>query len=125
MFSFLTALSPRLYLGIILVLVAVSGVSYINALKSDIEEKSFQLEDKEMDLEDANEKLDESNKNNELIIQAYEKTLAIEREIATQKTITQEQKEVVVTKYKTLIKEVEKRGEIKLDEKSNFTIVTF
>lgn len=118
MFSFLTALSPRLYLGLALVLVAVWGVSYVNGLKSD-------LADEKLSKETYKEKLDEANKNNELIIQAYEKTLAIEKEIATQKAITQEQKEVVVTKYKTLIKEVEKRGEIKQDEKSNFTIVTF
>ena len=34
-------------------------------------------------------------------------------------------KEKVVIKYQTLIKEVQKRGEIKQDEKSDFTIVTF
>ena len=118
MFSFLTALSPRIYLGIALVIAAVWSVSYVNNLKSDLVEERQAKENTQT-------KLEESNKNNELIIQAYEKTLAIEKEIATQKTITQEQKEVVVTKYKTLTKTIEKRGEIKQDEKSNFTIVTF
>lgn len=116
--SIFTALSPRLYLGIVLVVVAIWSVSYVNNLKSD-------LADERQAKEDIKTELDEANNNNELIIQAYEQTLAIEKEIAEQKAITQEQKEVVVTKYKTLIKEVEKRGEIKQDEKSNFTIVTF
>ena len=118
MFSFLSGLSPRLYLGIALVLVAIWSVSYINNLKSDLAEEKLSKETYK-------EKLDEANNNNELIIQAYEKTLAIEREIADQKAITTEQKEVVVTKYKILTKTIEKRGEIKQDEKSNFTIVTF
>ena len=118
MFSFLTALSPRIYLGIALVVLAIWSVSYVNNLKSDLAEERQAKEDIKTEL-------DESIKNNELIIKAYEQTLAIEREIAEQKAITQEQKEVVVTKYKTLTKTIEKRGEIKQDEKSNFTIVTF
>ena len=118
MFSFITGLNPKVYLVVALLLFIVSTAGYIKYLQSN-------LEDKEVELKTTSLKLDEANKNNELIIQAYEKTLAIEKEIATQKAITQEQKEVVVTKYKTLIKEVEKRGEIKQDEKSNFTIVTF
>ncbi len=118
MWSIITSLNPRLYLGIVLVLVAIWSVSYVNNLKSD-------LADEKLSKETYKEKLNEANKNNELIIQAYEKTLAIEREMAEQKAITQEQKEVVVTKYKTLTKTIEKRGEIKQDEKSNFTIVTF
>lgn len=76
-------------------------------------------------LQDTSSKLDEANKNNVLMHEAYEKTLAIEREIAEQKLLTQEQKEKVVVKYKTLEKEIEKRGEIKQDETSNFTIVSF
>jgi hypothetical protein len=118
MFSFITSLNPKAYLIAALLLFIVSTVGYINNLKSNIEEKETELKSTSL-------KLDEANKNNELIIQAYEKTLATEREIATQKAITQEQKEVVVTKYKTLTKTIEKRGEIKQDEKSNFTIVTF
>jgi len=68
--------------------------------------------------------IQEKNENFERAVNAYEFSLKVERESAAQNAITQEQKEVVVTKYKTLIKEVEKRGEIKQDE-SNFTIVTF
>lgn len=66
-----------------------------------------------------------SRENNKLIIDAYEQTLKVEREIAKEQTVTTEAKEKVVVKYKTLIKEVEKRGEIKPDENSNFTIVSF
>lgn len=46
-------------------------------------------------------------------------------EIANEKAVTNEQKEKVVIKYQTLVKEVQKRGEIKQDENSNFTIVSF
>ena len=118
MWSIITSLNPRLYLGIVLVLVAIWSVSYVNNLKSDLAEEKLSKQTYK-------EKLDEANANNELIIQAYEQTIKIEREIAEQKAISQEQKEVVVTKYKTLTKTIEKRGEIKQDEKSNFTIVTF
>lgn len=90
----------------------------INSLKSDLKKTNATLEEKEQKLKEANE----DNKN---IIEAYEKTLAIEREVANEKAVTSEQKEKVVIKYQTLIKEVQKRGEIKQDEKSDFTIVTF
>lgn len=118
MWSIITSLNPRLYLGIVLVLVAIWSVSYVNNLKSD-------LADEKLSKETYKEKLNEANNNNELIIQAYEKTLAIEREISNEKAITQEQK-IEVIKTTSKVKEaVIKRGEMKQDEKSNFTIVTF
>ena len=118
MFSFLTALSPRLYLGIALVVVAVWSISYVNNLKSDlVEERQAK--------EDIKTELDEANKNNELIIQAYEQTIKIEKEIAEQKAITQEQKQEVIKTTSKVKEAVIKRGEIKQDEKSNFTIVSF
>lgn len=98
------------------IVIAVVG-NYIYQYKK-IDELHKQVIDKD-------NKLTEANNNNKLMHEAYEKTLAIEREIAEQKLQTQEQKEKVVAKHKTLEKEVEKRGEIKQDEKSNFTIVTF
>ena len=118
MFSFITGLNPKVYLVAALLLFIVSTAGYIKYLQGD-------LEDKEVELKTTSLKLDEANKNNELIIEAYEKTLAVEKEIATQKAVTTEQKEIVVTKYKTLTKTIEKRGEIKPDEKSNFTIINF
>ena len=109
---------PRIYIGIALVLIALGCVAYVNNLKSDLaDEKKLRIE--------TEAERDEANKNNKLIIEAYEQTIKVEREIAAQKAVTTEQKEVVVTKYKTLTKTIEKRGEIKQDEKSNFTIVTF
>ena len=118
MFSFLTALSPRIYLGIALVVIAIWGVSYVNNLKSDLVEERQAKEDTQT-------KLDEANTNNGLIIQAYELTLKVEKEIADEKAIALEQK-IEVTKTTSKVKEaVIKRGEIKSDEKSNFTIVTF
>lgn len=84
-----------------------------------------QLEQSKKEIIKKDEQIKENEKNFDLAVEAYEKTLAIERLIVEQKTITSEQKEKVVIKYQTLVKEVEKRGEIKQDEKSNFTIVTF
>lgn len=115
--SIFTALSPRFYLGIALVVAAIWSVSYVNNLKSDLVEERQAKEDTQT-------KLDESNKNNGLIIQAYELTLKVEKEISEQKAITQEQKQEVI-KTTTKVKEaVIKRGEIKSDEKSNFSIIT-
>ena len=76
-------------------------------------------------LEETTIELNEANVNNQKIIEAYEYTLKVEKEIAKEQIITVEQKEKVVVKYQTLLKEVEKRGDIKQDEKSNFTIVSF
>ncbi len=84
-----------------------------------------QLEQSKKEIIKKDEQIKENEKNFDLAVEAYEKTLAIERLVTEQKTITSEQKEKVVIKYQTLVKEVEKRGEIKQDEKSNFTIVTF
>ena len=118
MFSFLTGLNPKVYFisGVLLALVGIGF--YINHLQSE-------LLDRETKLEATSSKLKESNENNTKIIEAYEEALSIQLAKAEQKAITQEQKEVVVTKYKTLTKTIEKRGEIKQDEKSNFTIVSF
>ena len=106
----------------ILIITVVGTYAYqnrqINSLKSDLEKTNATLEEKE-------QKLNQANEDNKNIIEAYEKTLAIEREIANEKVVATEQKEKVVIKYQTLIKEVQKRGEIKPDENSNFTIVSF
>lgn len=116
MFSFLEPFKPYLY-GVV-VLAVIATVGYVKYLQTDLEETKNEVAIKDQKIKDK----DEDIKN---LIDGYEKTLAIEKEISSQKAITQEQKEVVITKYKTLVKEVEKRGEIKQDEKSNFTIVTF
>ena len=118
MFNFLAGLSPRFILGMLLVVVAVSGLSYVDGLKSD-------LKDSKNELSTTKTKLDEANNNNVLIHEAYEKTLAIEREIAEQKATTQKQKEEVIKTTSKVKEAVIKRGEIKQDEKSNFTIITF
>ena len=118
MFSFMSGLIPKGYLVIGAVLIVASTFGYIKYLQSDSEDKDIKLSAKD-------EIIKRKNADIENIIEGYEKTLAIEKEIASQKAVTQEQKEVVVTKYKTLTKTIEKRGVIKQDEKSNFNIVTF
>ena len=85
----------------------------------------FQNQSLKTDLKESNSSLVEQKEINDLTIKGYEKTLAIEREISNEKAITQEQK-IEVIKTTSKVKEaVIKRGEIKQDEKSNFTIVTF
>ena len=85
----------------------------------------FQNQSLKTDLKESNSSLVEQKEINDLTIKEYEKTLAIEREISNEKAITQEQK-IEVIKTTSKVKEaVIKRGEIKQDEKSNFTIVTY
>ncbi len=116
MFDFLAPFKPYLYGVVFLMIVSTGG--YIKYLQSDLaDEKKLRI--------DTKTELDEEKKNNELIIQSYEKTLAIEKEIATQKAVTQEQKQEVIKTTSKVKEAVIKRGEIKQDEKSNFTIVTF
>lgn len=111
----------NIILGIFLI-AALTNYAYqnrqIESLKSNLEKTNATLEEKQQKLKEANE----DNKN---IIEAYEKTLAIEREIANEKAVATEQKEKVAIKHQTLVKEVQKRGEVKQDENSNFSIVTF
>lgn len=109
---------------LIALLITVVGV-WISYQVTKYKQMVSELEETKKVIILKDEEIKEKNKNFDLAVEAYEKTLAIERLVTEQKTITSEQKEKVVTKYKTLIKEVEKRGEIKQDEKSNFTIVTF
>lgn len=115
MYSFLQVIGLKNIFLITLVIAIVGNFMYQKKVEESLEKE----------ITESNIKLNEANENNRLMNEAYELTLKVEKETSVQKAITQEQKEVVVTKYKTLIKEVEKRGEIKQDEKSSFTIVTF
>ena len=118
MFNFITGLIPKGYLVIGAVLIIASIGGYINHLKSN-------LEDRETELSSKNELIKSKDTDIQNIITGYEATLEIEKKLATEKAVTQEQKVEVVTKYQTLTNTIKKRGEIKQDEKSNFTIVTF
>lgn len=121
MWSIITSLNPRLYLGIVLVLVAIWSVSYVNNLKSDLAEEKLSKETYK-------EKLDEANTNNELIIQAYEKTLAIERAKNTFEITTQKEKEALIKiseKVKQEVQKVQKYKEVKQDEKECPKLGTF
>lgn len=105
-----------------LIIAALGSFAYQNKKISSQNETITSLNE---DIEKKEVKLAQAQNDNKNIIEAYEKTLAIEREIAKEETVTIEQKEKVVIKYQTLVKEVQKRGEIKQDENSNFSIVTF
>ena len=122
MLAILKAIGYKNILIALLITVVAVWISYqVTKYKQMVSE----LEESKKVIFAKDEEIKEKNKNFDLAVEAYEKTIVIERETAKEKAVVQEQKEVVVTKYKTLIKEVEKRGEIKQDEKSNFTIVTF
>lgn len=119
--SFFTALSPRLYLGIAFIVVAIGSVSYVNNLKSDLVEERQAKEDTQT-------KLDEANKNNELTIQAYEQTLAIEKEKNTFEITTQKEKEPLIKiseKVKQEVEKVKKYKEVKQDGKECPKLGTF
>lgn len=120
MFSFIPGINLKIYLAALLVFILSATGVYIKYLSSN-------LEDTKQELKITTSKLQDANDNNTKIIEAYEKTLAIERQIASQKAVTQEQKEVVITKQNKYKEAVTKRGEIKKDEKecSNCTLVHF
>ena len=105
-----------------LIIAALGSFAYQN---KKISSQSKTITTLNEDIEKEKVKLTQAQNDNKNIIEAYEKTLAIEREIAKEQSVTTEQKEKVVIKYQTLVKEVQKRGEIKQDENSNFSIVTF
>ena len=77
------------------------------------------------DLKIKSDDLVEQKNINDLTIKAYEQTLEIEKEISDEKAIALEQRIEVVKTTNKVKEAVIKRGEIKQDEKSNFTIVTF
>ena len=73
----------------------------------------------------AKAELEQKDRDIENIIEGYNATLELERAITKQRTITLEQKQEVIKTTSKVKEAVIKRGEIKQDEKSNFTIVTF
>lgn len=116
--SFITGLIPKGYLIAGVVLLSLSVVGYIKYLQSDLEEvkndnaqKAQTIKDKEKDIEN--------------IIEGYEATIILREKLATEKAIAQEQKQEVVKTTSKLKEAVIKRGEIKQDEKSNFSIIEF
>lgn len=111
MITAITALLGKFKYYLVAIFILTTLYFYMTSLKSTIELQKQKLLQDEVDKQN--------------IIQGYEATIIVREQIAAEKAIQSEQKEVVVTKYKTLIKEVEKRGVIKNDEKSNFTIVSF
>ena len=111
---------------LIALLITVVGV-WISYQVTKYKQMISELEETKKVIISKDEEIKEKNKNFDLAVEAYEKTLAIERLVTEQKTITSEQKEKVVTKQNKYKEAVIKRGEIKKDEKecSNFTLVHF
>lgn len=111
---------------LIALLITVVGV-WISYQFTKYKQIVSELEESKKVIFAKDEEIKEKNKNFDLAVEAYEKTIAIERLVTEQKTITSEQKEKVVTKQNKYKEAVIKRGEIKKDEKecSNFTLVHF
>jgi hypothetical protein len=125
MFSFLSGLNPKVYFVTFAVFAVVLVGGYIGYIEYKLKNKEIELIKKEQKIKETNDDLVEQKQINDLTIKGYEQTLKVEKEIADEKAIALEQK-IEVTKTTNKVKEaVIKRGEIKQDEKSNFTIVTF
>lgn len=116
-------LKPYLVAGAIVVI-----AGYIGYLKLDSKSKEIELIKKEEKIVKVTSERDEANKNNELIIQAYEQTLAIEKEKNIFEITTQKEKEPLIKiseKVKQEVQKVKKYKEVKQDEKECPKLGTF
>ncbi len=121
MFSgLISKLSTKFLLSAIglLVGIVVTLAIYSYFASSNLESANKKLVEKELEIQMKDEEFEKAKK-------IYEENLALEKEIIKQNTITELERQQV-TKTRDKLKEaVIKRGEIKEDEKSNFTIVDF
>lgn len=123
MFDFLKPFKTYLVVGAIAI---VAG--YIGYLKLESNSKEIELLNKDKKIVEVTSERDEANKNNELIIQAYEQTLAIEKEKNTFEITTQKEKEPLIRiseKVKQEVEKVKKYKEVKQDEKECPKLGTF
>lgn len=120
MMEIINSLSSKFFLGVIGVLlgaIVLLGVdNYFTSSSLDNTKEKLTIKELEVEQKDAAI---------EKIIEGYNATLEIERAMAKESAITQEQKQEVIKTTSKVKEAVIKRGEIKQDEKSNFTIVTF
>lgn len=77
------------------------------------------------DIEKEKVKLAQAQNDNKNIIEAYEKTLAIEREIAKETAIVKIEKEKVIKKITEYKQAVKSRGVVKDEKICNCTLVSF
>lgn len=111
--------------NILLILLIVAIASYFRMQKHIITKLENDLTINKNSLVKANEEIKQQEEIFNQTVEAYEKTIIVQNQITKEVATTTEQKEKVAMKYQTLIKEVAQRGEIKLDEKDDFTIVEF
>lgn len=104
-------------IGVLLGSIVLLGVdNYFT--RSSLDDTKEKLTIKELEVE-------QKDKDIENIIESYNAVIEIEKAIATEKAIALEQKQEVIKTTSKVQAAVIKRGEIKQDEKSNFTIVNF
>lgn len=99
----------KYYLIAIFILIAL--YFYMTSMRATIEMQNQTIKQNEIDKQN--------------IIEGYEATIIVREKLAGEKAITQEQKIEVIKTTSKLKEAVIKRGEIKQDEKSNFSIIEF
>lgn len=121
MFSgLISKLSTKFLLSAIglLVGIVVTLAIYSYFASSNLESANKKLVEKELEIQKKDEEFKKAK-------EAYEKNLVLEKEITKQNTITELERQQAAKTTNKLKEAVIKRGEIKKDEKSNFTIVNF
>ncbi len=130
--SFISGLTSKAWLGVIGVLfgviIALGVNNYFTSSSLDLTKKD--LTKKEIELKETKEDHEkEMAKKDEEFLKAketYEKNLAIQIEITKQQQITKSEKQEVIKFSNKVKEELQKRGEIKQDEKKDdFITVEF
>lgn len=119
--AFKTIGLKNIILGIFLI-AALANYAYQNKKISSQNKTITTLNE---DIEKEKVKLAQAQNDNKNIIEAYEKTLAIEREIAKETAIVKIEKEKVVKKITEYKQAVNLRGIVKDEKICNCTLVSF
>ena len=127
MFSLISGFFPnsKLLLGSLVLIVFLIQVAYIKYINNSIEQEEKNNQKLEMDIKEKEQEKESLQVAFNKAVIEYEKQLDFERSKAVFETNTLKDKELV-TKTSVKVKEqVMKRGEIKNEENSNFTITSF
>lgn len=127
MFSLISGFfsNSKLLLGSLVLIVFLIQVAYIKYITNSLEQEEKNNQKLEMDIKEKEQEKESLQVAFNRAVIEYEKQLDFERSKAVFETNTLKDKELV-TKTSVKVKEqVMKRGEIKNEENSNFTITSF
>lgn len=127
MFSLISGFfsNSKILLGSLVVIVFLIQVAYIRYITNSLEQEEKNNQKLEMDIKEKEQEKESLQVAFNTAVIEYEKQLDFERSKAVFETNTLKDKELV-TKTSVKVKEqVMKRGEIKNEENSNFTITSF